>query len=128
VITPGCIVRVRKYGDLAWVADKYDGYTRRWRLVSKKADARYRTGLTSITAGEGDCVLMREAPSFTEGEEVFYRGVIHTVARDLGDSIELIVPEKTYITRGRVALRVPGGNHLTVSKADLVLFHLEELV
>jgi hypothetical protein len=59
----------------------------------------------------------RDAEVYAPGTEIEYGGVKHTVARDLGDSVELVTPEVSRPLRGGGALRIAAGNTVSVAKA-----------
>ena len=48
-------------------------------------------------------------------------GEPHEVLRDLGDTLELRVPERSHRLRGGDHLHVPAGNTINIPKCDLVL-------
>ena len=57
---------------------------------------------------------------FTPGTTIMMRdGAEYSVARDLRDAVEFVVPAARYRTRGGDCLLVPGGNLTVISKADL---------
>ena len=60
-------------------------------------------------------------PIYQLGDTVEYNDMKHTVSRDLGDSVELIVPNSSGPLRGGGALFVAAGNTCVIAKSDLVL-------
>jgi hypothetical protein len=145
MMAPGCVVKVRRQGDIAWVAERrLPGGE--WRLVSKAVDHRGHAVFSGRTAGEGEVTLIAHAPTYAVGAEIEHNGLPHVVSRDLGDAVELVVPPHSYKThggsssphgratrRGGVNPRPPhgkrrgsnlliaGGNLVTISKSDLTL-------
>ena len=123
MISPGAIVRVYRCGDIAWVVERHepDG---RWRVCCKAVDHNGRAMFSSRTASENEMVLIQDAPSYQPGATVTHNGVPHAVAADNGDAVELIVPATRRPLRGGGALSIPGGNAVTLSKAELALEQL----
>jgi hypothetical protein len=121
-IAPGAIVRVLRRGDVAFVVRRRDEFnSRRWQCVAKAFDDRENVLHEGVTVGEGDIVVVREAPTYSPGAQVHFNGVKHTVSRDLGESVELIVPSLRRLLRGGGVLRVAAGNTCMIAKSDLVL-------
>lgn len=120
MISPGAIVMCRQTSDVAWIAERLD-FDGRWKVTSKGIDARGRAVYFGRVAGEGDLTVVTPAPVYQAGETVERNGLNCTVARDLGDAVELIVPASRRPLRGGGALSIPGGNAVTLSKADLAL-------
>jgi hypothetical protein len=118
LLSPGAICTIRQCGAQLWVvvAKSDDG---RWRLRSKRSDSRERSSWTARIAGEGDLMIVRETETFEPSTEIEHDGVKHTVARDLGDSVELVTPEVSRPLRGGGALRIAAGNTVTMAKSDL---------
>jgi hypothetical protein len=125
MIAPGAIVRVYLQGDTAWVVRGKTLDGSRWRVTCKDVDAPNRAALSARVVGEGDIVLIKPAPTYEPGSTITHNGVAHTVARDLGDEIELIVPASRFPTKGGDHLLRPAGNHVTIPKSDLVLETLQ---
>ena len=71
--------------------------------------------------GEGDLALVAPAPTYEAGTTLEHEGMSYTVAADLGDHVELIVPNTRSPLRGGGALHLSGGNTTTVAKSDLTL-------
>ena len=118
MLSLGC----RQCGLIAWVVERQepDG---RWHVVSKAVDHKGHAIFSGRTAGEGDLVLITPAPIYAVGDAIEHDGLQHTVAADLGDAVEVVVPPS------RAACPLKGGGHLhdcrwqrrTISKADLTL-------
>jgi hypothetical protein len=120
-IAPGALVRIRQFGDIAFVVHRKDTFhPRRWHCVSKAVDGRYRILHSGQSAGEGDIVVVREAPSYAPGEEVRFNGAITEVIVDHGDTVELAIPPSRFKTRAGDHLAL-APSRATVDKSDLVL-------
>lgn len=119
-ISAGAIVTVRQFGNVAWVVHRRvaDG---RFKCIGKAVDDRGGEALSSRTAGEGDVMLITPAPIYEAGTLIERGGVQYTVATDLGDHVELIVPATRFPLKGGGALHLPGGNTITVAKSALTV-------
>ena len=124
MISPGCVVRVHRHGDIAWVvaSKMFDG---RWRCISKAVGTKNGVAFNGLTAGEGDCVLVSPAPTFEPGAKVLYGGREHIVIEDKGEFVILSIPASSRALRGGGALSIPSGNSALIAKSDLVLEQLE---
>jgi hypothetical protein len=120
MISVGAVVTCRQTANVAWVARRKldDG---RWLLIGKAMDQHGRATYSSRTAGEGDLQEVTPAPSYEEGTTITFESAPHTVQRDLGTEVELIVPANRHAHSSGVTLHVAGGNIITVSKADITL-------
>jgi hypothetical protein len=76
---------------------------------------------TSSIVGKDELEVVRPAPIYELGDTVEYNDMKHTVSRDLGDSVELIVPNSSRPLRGGGALFVAAGNTCLIAKSDLLL-------
>jgi hypothetical protein len=65
--------------------------------------------------------VVTSAPTYAPGQQVKFNDLKHTVSRDLGDSVELIVPSSRRPLRGGGALCVAAGNKCVIAKSNLVL-------
>jgi uncharacterized protein YodC (DUF2158 family) len=122
MVAIGDVVTCRQTGSQLWVvrARAFGADAARWYLRGK---GRTRTGrpiFTARVAGDGDLALVTDAPRFSVGDEVRVNGGTYTVAKDLGDTLELVAPEVRY-DLGDAMLYVPGGHHMEVSKADIMI-------
>ena len=121
-IAPGAIVTCRQTGTILYivvVGQAADGT--RWQLRSLRIDHKGRTDQTRRIAGEGDITVIRAAPTFAPHTMIEHIGHPHEVLADLGDSVELIVPQISRALHGGGALRIVAGNTTTVPKFELVL-------
>ena len=80
--------------------------------------------LAGRTVGEGDMVLVRDAPSYAAGDMVEHDGVQLTVIEDRGDAVLFSVPASRFRTRGGDYLHVAKGNTTEIDKATIVLEEL----
>ena len=64
-----------------------------WHCRAKRVDERGRSDTTSRICGPGDLVLVRPAPIYEPNTMIVYGGRYHEASRDLGDAVELIVPD-----------------------------------
>jgi hypothetical protein len=121
MISPGCLCLCNQTAAQLWVARgrHHDGLG--WDLIGKFTNTFGRVAPTGRIAGEGDVVLVRDAETSDLGTTIEYGDVKHTVARDLGDSVELVTPEVSRSLRGGGALRLAAGNTVTMAKSDLAL-------
>ena len=116
MISPGAIVNCTQTGTTLWVVK---GRTNddRWRLVRR--DTRGRR--VARVAGVGDVEEVTPAPEFEPGISILVHGEVHDVLRDLGDALELIVPDRSRRTRAGDYLHEPGDNTVEIPKSELVL-------
>ena len=121
MIGPGAVVVCRQTGAVAWVVHSRMANGQQWKLVSKAVDHRGRAVFSGRTAGEGDVVLIAPAPTYEVGDAIEHDGLSYTVAADLGDSVEAVVPSRPRPLRGGGHLHIAAGNTITLSKSDLTL-------
>ena len=89
----------------------------RFKRIGKAVDDRGGEALSSRTAGEGDVMPITPAPIYEAGTLIERGGVQYTVATDLGDHVELIVPATRFPLKGGGAPHLPGGNTSPVANA-----------
>ena len=64
-IAAGAIVRIRRRGDVAFVVVRQDTCNpRRWRCTAVAIDSKNRILHEGLTAGEGNMMLVRDAPIY----------------------------------------------------------------
>jgi hypothetical protein len=117
----GAVVTCRQTGDTAWIIRAPAREGRAWHLIGKITRGS-RVAYTARVAGIGDLALVKPAPTYERGNTLEHEGVRYEVRRDLSDTVELVVPAMSFRTRRSGSrYRLPGGNTMTVGKADLVL-------
>ena len=121
-ISPGAICTCRQTGAILYAVERKADDGQRWQLRSMLVTHQGSTLPTQRVVGEGDIVLIHPAEAYEPGTTLVYEGVTYEVAHDLGDSVELVVPESSY----RDTLHYEAGNHIVLDKATLVLTHLLE--
>lgn len=121
MIQIGDIVTTRQTGTDLWVVRAVAGEGSRAHLRGKLIDHRGRATYTDRVSGLGDIAVIVPAATYTPGQQVELDGVRLTVTRDLGDVVEFSVPEKRFEHAAGVNVRLPAGNSITISKAELAL-------
>jgi hypothetical protein len=119
-INPGAIVMVRQYGAALWVV-RAKRPVDFWDVVGKRRDAEGSVFYTHRTVGTGDVSIVQDPTVYEAGTPIDYDGMQCTVVADNGDTVELVLPARSYPTRGDEAVRYEAGNTITVHKADLAL-------
>jgi hypothetical protein len=123
-IAPGALVRVRKFGDRAFVVRRRDElHPERWRVISKAvASDGVRRGelFSGMTVGSGDVVVVKPAPTYSPGTQVKFNGGTAEVISVNGDTVTLAIPPARFKTRAGDHLHVPP-SQAVVEVADLVL-------
>ena len=123
-IAPGAIVRILRRGDVAYVVVRQDTFNpHRWRCTAVAIDSKDRIFHEGITAGEGDMVVVREAPIFSPGTQVRFNGGTAQVIADNGDTATVAIPPARFKTRAGDYLHVPP-SRAVADKANLVLEEL----
>ena len=111
MLQAGSIVTVHRLGDTAWVIKcrEADGL---YRVICRTTTPRWPKTrghfYRSRVVGEGDLALVAPAPVYEVGTTLEHEGVQYTVAADLDEHVELIVPPSRFRLK-RGALHVPGG-------------------
>lgn len=125
-IAPGAVVTCRQTGEeVHWVVVGQDESVTgprdaehvRFILRAKRVDQNGRHDFTTRSGvGEADITPVADAPTYTPGQKI---GDFEVVA-DYGDRVELLVPKHSHpVKDGR--LLYEAGNHITISKAEIVL-------
>lgn len=128
MVAIGDTVTVTRFGSQLFVATRPepDG---RWQLRRKATSGRGKRTYQNATAGPGDIVVVRPAPTFAPGDEIERGGQTCFVIEDRGDEIEIGRPESRSPTRrGTEFIRIPAGNTCTLSKGEVVLSSNSDLV
>jgi hypothetical protein len=124
MISPGACVKIRQHGDIAYIVHRRDMFAARLWLCVCKAVARGRAPVhNGIVAGEGDIIIVREAPTFSPGQQVRFNGGIAEVIEDHGDIVTLAIPPARFKTRAGDHLHVPP-SRAVADKGNLVLEEL----
>jgi hypothetical protein len=120
----GSIVKVWQTG--ATMVVRHCASDGRLHLRGKEVYGRNRrTALTARVVGAGDVTVIADPPTYIAGTQVRHDGTTYTVLQDWGDHVQLSVPEQRAYCRNGVTLKIPGGNTVTISKADLVLERMQ---
>lgn len=119
----GAVVRCYQTKNDLWVVRQH-GPDGRLHLRGKRRYGRGWTRYTARVAGAGDVSVLAEPPTYPPGTELTHDGLPLVVIEDRGDTVVCSTSDMRTYFRDGTTLRVPGGNTIELSKADIVLEEL----
>ena len=124
----GSICTIKNFCTRLWVAvepvSDHLGEFTRWRLTCKQVDSAGRIAYSRRIANVNDVTVIHDPEQYAVGDTITWGGLDHLVLRDMGDEVELGVPEHRVKPHGYGVIRIPSGNTRVVSKANLLLAEL----